>query len=241
MFDPDLIRWRTLQGIKPDAKPTTFDAYKLPLKFQPGDGWVYGVSTDWAGRVVEILTGFSLEDYFQQNIFQPLGLKSTTFRIGAHPELHARRAAVSLRSVPRGPLVATSNPQPDNPPFDGGGQGLHSTATDYTKILGALLDGGRGILQESTIRDLNQPQLPDSTALEGHIFGEYHLTFAPEYPKGLSINHGLVGLLNLEDIPGKRRAGSLTWSGVTNPRWVSDGMPPKWKGKSECLPHLTSA
>lgn len=227
MFDPDLIRWKTAQqGIKPDdlAKPTTFEAYKLPLKFQPGDGWVYGVSTDWAGKVVEVVTGLSLEDYFQQNIFQRLGLNSTTFRIGTHPELLTRRAAVSLRAVSRGPLVATRNPQPDNPPFDGGGQGLHSTAADYAKVLGALLDGGRGILQESTIRELNQPQLPDSRALEAHIFGDNHLTFAPEYPKGLSINHGLAGLLNLEDIPGKRRANSSTWSGVTNPRWVSGGI-----------------
>ncbi|KAK5045060.1 hypothetical protein LTR84_010208 [Exophiala bonariae] len=225
MFDPDLIRWRALQrGSVPDtfAKPTTFEAYKLPLKFQPGDGWVYGVSTDWAGKVVEELTGLSLEDYFQQNIFQPLGLKSTTFRIGSHPELLARRATISLRTVPRGALAATSNPQPDNPPFDGGGQGLHSTASDYAKLLGALLDGGRGILKETTIRDLNQSQLPDPTALETHIFGDNHLTFAPEYPKGLRINHGLVGLLNVEDISGKRRAGSLTWSGVTNPRWWYD-------------------
>lgn len=229
MFDPDLIRFRESQGIKPDATPTTFEAYKLPLKFQPGDGWVYGVSIDWAGRVVEVLTGLSLEDYFQQNIFQPLGLKSTTFRIGAHPELHARRAVVSLRAVPRGSLASTGNIQPDNPPFDGGGQGLHSTAADYAGVLGALLDGGRGILKESTVRDLNQPQLADSKALEAHIFGEHHLTFAPEYPPGLSINHGLMGLLNLEDIQGKRRAGSLTWSGVTNPRWVSADLLNEWK------------
>lgn len=225
MFDPDLIRWRAAQqGTKPDplAKPTSFEAYRLPLKFQPGDGWVYGVSTDWAGKVVEVLTGLSLEEYFQKNIFQPLGLKSTTFRIGSRPDLLARRATISLRGSPRGALAATNNPQPDNPPFDGGGQGLHSTASDYARVLGALLDGGRGILKESTIRDLNQPQLPDPTALESHIFGENHPTFAPEFSKGLSINYGLVGLLNLESIPGKRRAGSLTWSGVTNPRWVSD-------------------
>jgi len=236
MFDPDLIRYNESQGIKPDSTPTKFEAYKLPLKFQPGEGWVYGVSIDWAGRVVEVLTGLSLEDYFQRNILQPLGMKSTTFRIGANPELQSRRATLSIRAGPRGPLAATGHIQPDIPPFDGGGQGLHSTAADYAKVLGALLDGGRGILKESTIRDMAQPQFPDSKALEAHIFGEHHLTFAPEYPFGLRINHGLVGLVNLEDIPGKRQAGSLTWSGVTNPRWVSDVLRADWKNGQKSIP-----
>lgn len=220
-WDPELIKWRESQGFTPT--PFSLESLKTPLKFQPGEGWVYGTGLDWAGHLVETLTGLSLEAYMQKHIFQPLGMTSTTFRIASHPELHARRADIGFRGEARQTLKQGENFKPDVTPLDGGGSGLYSTASDYAKLLSALLDDGGVILESTTVRQLAMPQVPSAAkkALEGQLHGDNHAFLSPEYPSGSSVDYTLGGATNLEDIPGKRRAGSLMWSGVTNPRWVS--------------------
>ena len=198
-------------------------SWVLPLKFKPTEGWLYGTNIDWAGQIVERLSGLSLEEYFQKNFFKVLGIESSTFEIGAHKELHARRAAIGNRADPQSPLTPGQGLYPDFLPVASGGGGLYSTASDYSKFLSALLDKHNGIFQkEATYELLTKPQLPDPKYLEEHIFGPFGPAFAPEFQEPRpSVNHSLVGLLNLTDIPDKRRAGSVTWSGMSNPRWVS--------------------
>ncbi len=62
-----------------DVVPPGTVAPLTPLVFEPGTGWQYGTSVDWAGRLVESVSGLTLEQYFQRNILQPLGMKDTTF------------------------------------------------------------------------------------------------------------------------------------------------------------------
>lgn len=172
---------------------------------------------------MEHFSGLSLEDYFQKNLFQPLGLKSSTFRMGQHKELAPQRAAIGGRGDPAAALVETQSMLSDDVKVDSGGAGLHSTAADYSKFIGALLDKDSRILKESTYDLLTQGQLADPKELVETVYGPFGLIMAPEFqtPKP-SINFSLVGLVNLDDVPGKRRANSVTWSGITNPRWVSD-------------------
>lgn len=211
VWDPDLVRWRQSIGSDLNSNSFSYESLKIPLRFQPGEGWLYGIGLDWAGQVVERLTGQSLEDYLQENVFQPLGMTSTTFRIVEHPELQSRRARMGLRPEPRRPLVAGEAFKPDVTSIDCGGVGLYSTANDYARFLGALLEGGDGILKPESVNKLFQPQLEDTKYLEEHFFGDAHPLFCPEYPKGSAINYGLGGALNLEDIPERRCAGSLMW------------------------------
>src|SRR5437763_5003020 len=81
------------------AVPSTFkgdDGYlKAPLMFDPGSRWEYGISTDWLGKLVEKISGQSLEDYFHQHIFVPLGMTDTFFNVPA--EKQARVAALYQR------------------------------------------------------------------------------------------------------------------------------------------------
>lgn len=215
------MRWRA--AIKSDLNfaSYTMESLKIPLVFQPGEGWTYGVGTDYAGLVVQKVTGIALEQYMQENIFNPLGMKSTTFRIAEHPELHPRRAEISARSEPRAALTPSAAFKPDTIELDYGGVGLYSTAADYAKLLGALVDDGNGILTANSVRKLCVPQLPDPKHLEAHLYGLMHYIFCPEYPKGMKVNYALGGAVNQEDIPERRRVGSIMWSGITNPRWVS--------------------
>ncbi|KAI1615242.1 beta-lactamase/transpeptidase-like protein [Exophiala viscosa] len=221
-WDADLITWRQSIGSDINSNSFSYESLKIPLKFQPGEGWIYGIGLDWAGQIIQKLTGQSLEDYTQDHIFQPLGMTSTTFRIVDHPELQSKRADMGLRPEPYGPLTIGQAFKPDVTTMDCGGVGLYSTAKDYGRLLGALLDGGDGILKPDSVHQLYQPQLPDPKQLEENFFGDFYPVFSPEYPKGSAINYGLGGALNLEDIPGKRRAGSVMWTGATNPRWWLD-------------------
>ncbi len=80
LYCPPVERWRTLKG-----KPSIFgphgkiDDYIQPLVYEPGTSYSYSISLDWAGFFVERVTGKSLEAYFQENIFQPCGMSTTSF------------------------------------------------------------------------------------------------------------------------------------------------------------------
>jgi CubicO group peptidase (beta-lactamase class C family) len=222
MFDPILVKWSKSTGRTIDNNSYSLEGYTTPLVFEPGEGWVYGVSLDWVGHLVSVLAGSTFEAYLTEHILAPLEMTSTTFRIAERPDLIARRAAIALRTEPTAPLsIEIPDPVPETPPMASGGSGLFSTANDYAKLLGALVAGGGGILKADSIRELCQPQLSDTRSLMQTLDSPFRAFFCPEYPPGMPANYALGGAVNLEDIPGKRRKGSMMWSGMANPHWVS--------------------
>ena len=210
----------TAEGRTENCMTHSLEAFTIPLKFQPGDGWAYGIGIDWVGHVVEILSGLSIEDYMEEHIFKPLGMSSTTFRMPERPDLVELRAPVGYRAAPGGPLVAGPTPIPESPSMASGGAGGYSTANDYAKTLVAVLSGGGNLLRPETVEQLKSPQIPDNKYLMAEFYGPWHDGICPEYPLGTPANYGLGGALNLEDIPGKRRRGSMMWSGMANTHWV---------------------
>lgn len=190
-----------------------------PTKFTPGEGWCYGTAVDWAGLVLEKITGQALGAYMQQHIFEPLNIKNTGFwpkklqidGLAAYPH----RDGSSLKPGP--------DPTPEEHEIECGGAGLYSTAHDYVLFLRGFLQGK--LLKEETMEQLFTPQLNEAQKNMLETIS-YHTgikdAFAPEFPTDLKLNHGLGGVMNMEDVPGKRRKGSLTWSGMCNTRWVSD-------------------
>ena len=220
VFDPELVKWSAAIGRSMSSNSFSLEALDVPLKFQPGEGWVYGIGIDWAGHVIETLANSSLEEYMRQHIFGPLDMSSTTFRIADRSDLDDRRAAIAFRSEPNGALSPGESPKPDVVSQDYGGVGLYSTADDYAKLLGALVSGGGSVLKPESIRQLHTPQLRDNSHLMATFNSPWRPAFCPEYPAGLEAGYGLGGAINLEDIPSKRRKGSLMWSGLTNGHWV---------------------
>ena len=191
------------------------------MKFQPGEGWVYGIGLDWAGCVVEKLSGVSLEAYMQSNIFKPLGMKSTTFRPDDYPYLQQKRAVMTLRSEAKGALSSSGPMKGMATDLDCGGVGLISSAAEYAKLLAALLNDGGDILSAESVRKLYIPRLNETQHLESNLYGPMQYIFAPEYPEGAPTNYALGGAVNMKDLPERRREGSIMWSGMTNGRWVS--------------------
>ena len=108
-WDANLVRYLEQAGpVDPDTGMPV-----PPLMFEPGTRWEYGTNMDWAGRLVEAVSGQTLEEYFQRNILRPLGMKDTSFIV---PEdkfdrlvnVWQRQSDGSLKEQPRTPL---SSPQ----------------------------------------------------------------------------------------------------------------------------------
>ncbi len=191
--------------------------WKLPLTADPGSQWQYSASTDILGVLVESVSGMTLEDYFQKNIFQPLGMADTTFQM---PAAKWPRVAATSQREAGGSL--TPRPLPATPPtvtFFSGGGGLYSTAADYIRFLRALLNGGTldgvqllkpetvGLMAQNHIGDLEAGTMP---------------SFRPETSANVNFfphskdKFGLGFLINTEPVEGGRASGSLAWAGIFN-------------------------
>jgi CubicO group peptidase (beta-lactamase class C family) len=138
-----------------------------PMQFEPGSRWSYCQSgINAAGRVVEVVSGMSFDAFLKKRLFQPLGMKSTTFYPGASER--ARQVTAYAKNATTGSLEAVP-PRPEFGPRDRppqGNGGLYSTAEDYGRFCQMLLGGGRfqGVryLSEASMKQLSTPQTPET-------------------------------------------------------------------------------
>jgi len=182
---------------------------------------------DWAGQVLERVTGVQLNDYMAEHIFQPLCMDDTTFlRETLASRVAGRTAPCTMRDTETGTLTVVPTPVPAIPPVISGGAGLYMTAADHAKFLQSLLQssaGSGGLLQKDTVDEMFRPQLtePQRQMLEARAHAS-HDAMVPEFAPGMPLDHGISGIINLEDSPGKRRRGSMMWLGMCNSHWVCD-------------------
>ena len=140
-----------------------------PLLFQPGAEWNYSMATDVLGRVIEVVSGQTLDDFFRTRIFEPLGMVDTAFWC---PPEKANRLAAAYVPAP-GTKKAVRSPMPDNtgtkPMFLSGGGGLLSTARDYQRFAIMLSNGGSleevRLLSPRTIKYMASNHLPGNADL----------------------------------------------------------------------------
>src|SRR5262245_16090074 len=138
---------------------------KIPLLYQPGTRFHYSVSTDVLGRVVAVASGKTLDVFFEDRIFKPLGMKDTGFFV---PDEKLGRFA-ALHAGGKGELKVTETAAESRyrkkPPFLSGGGGLVSTARDYLRFCQMLLNGGElegtRLLRKETVQSMIQNQLPE--------------------------------------------------------------------------------
>lgn len=222
--DPIMVKWSNAVGRKSTNLDYTLEGWNTPLVFTPGEGWYYGSAIDWAGQVLEKVTGQKLGQYMAENIFQPLGMTDTTFRRDSLQHVQGRRVECSLRDAETGKLTETPHPVPADPPVESGGAGLYTTAADHVKVLQALLKAAceDGIVKRQTVEEMFTPQLNETQSeMLKSITDSFHDAMAPEFEPGMPLNHGISGIINLLDAPGKRRKGSMMWLGMANGHWVS--------------------
>lgn len=206
----------TLRDIK--LRPGEQYPFGGPLLFDPGERWHYGTSTDVVGKLVETISGQKLEEYFRQHIFDPLKMPDTSYNV---PETKgARLVAAQQRAGDRmdGSIVLQS-PQPGltiAAPIGGGG--LASTASDYGRFVRMLLNGGEldgaRVLKAETVALMGQNAMGAVSvpALKTALPRSADFSFIADGRD----KWGLGFLITVDQVPGKRSPGSLSWGGINN-------------------------
>ena len=216
MLSSELIRYAQRTGT-PSIGTGERAALQLPLLFDPGERWQYGISIDWAGQAVERASGKPLDAYFREHIFAPLGMADTSF--APTPAQTVRLARVHQRRKDGGLEAITLDPPPPHPEFWSGGGGLYSTGPDYLRFLRMVLNhgefGGARLLRPETVAAMATNQTGD---LEAGIMR----TVMPERTNDFALfpemrcQWGLGWMITPQPGPNGRGAGSLTWGGIFN-------------------------
>ena len=148
----------------------------MPLLYQPGTRWHYSVSTDVLGHLVEVVSGETLDVFFQQRIFEPLGMTDTGFHV---PSDEVARFSVCYGPKQDGGLRVSDDPYRSRflkrPGLLSGGGGLVSTMGDYLRFCQMLLNrgtlNGKRLLRRGTVEMMTKNQLPEGTSWNGEGFG----------------------------------------------------------------------
>ncbi|OCT45770.1 beta-lactamase [Cladophialophora carrionii] len=227
-FDQPTLAWRVYTGRQPMGYSGVggWEDFETPFVHEPGTKYIYGVGIDWLGWIIEAVSGESLPDYLVNHVCKPLGMNET----GAKLTPGKKNTVVVHFDIEGQGLVGNKDfYMNESPQVWGGGGFLYSTMNDYAKLLVALLNHGTSpttgnqILKPETVknyvfRDLLGPEVDRS--LLGEITTAIPIatlegTFLPSMPtekKGWSAGF----LLNHEDLPYGRKAGSGAWAGLGN-------------------------
>jgi CubicO group peptidase (beta-lactamase class C family) len=214
-WNADTGRYQAATGT-PSIVSCTEAALMQPLLFEPGERWQYGINIDWAGKIVEAVSGQKLGAYLAEHVFGPLGMRDTAFRI--RPDMQARLAKIHHRDD-QGVLAAGDLLIEQNPENEMGGGGLYGTMPDYIRFVRMILNDGRAeagrVLQAETVQLMCRNAMGDIrvTALPANM---PPLTNDAEFFPGVEKSWGLSFQINEAAAPTGRPAGQLMWAGLAN-------------------------
>ncbi|KAK0616893.1 putative transesterase [Immersiella caudata] len=227
---PDLARWRR-ENEPPLAEGTrrpVEEAFNYPLHFQPGEGWMYGPGLDWAGRIVERVTGRTLGDFVRERICKPLGIPLDEAQFYPVKGEGVRERLVDLnpddpeclgRAVAGGAGDANARSEGDF-----GGHGLFMTGPGYLEVLRSLLVSDGKLLRPETVNGMFRNRI-GAEAEAGHraaMESPPGMFFRVGTEPGKKVGYGLGGLLTLEDTEGWYSDETLTWGGGMTFTWFLD-------------------
>lgn len=205
------------EGRQPSIISGSLAALMTPLLFEPGEQWEYGSNMDWAGLVVEAITGKRLGEVMRQRIFEPLGMTDTAFSMSA--SMIQRRAGMHQREEDGSLTAVEGSLLPEEPEVHMGGHGLFSTVKDYCLFIRAWLNDGQGdhgrILKPETIRFAEKNGL-DNLKIKALPCVIPSISHTAEFFPGMPKSWALSFMINEQDAPTGRPAGSLAWAGLAN-------------------------
>ena len=215
LWNEDIGKYEKVMKL-PDLITCQNAALTTPLVADPGEEWNYGINIDFAGKMVEAVSGLRLGEYLSRNVFSPMGMDSTGFKIT--PSMRARLAKVHQRGAD-GKLTPIEFEIPQEPEFEMGGGGLYSTAGDYLAFVRMMLNDGKAngnqIVKPETVAEMSRNSM-------GNIKVKMLRTAIPdstndaEFFPGMPKNWGLSFMLNEQRAPTGRSPGSLSWAGLAN-------------------------
>lgn len=227
-MNPHVARWqRKFNPPQEGVRRGVEEAFSYPLAFQPGQGWMYGPGLDWAGLIVERVTGSTLGEHMQQRIFDPLGITDAQFYPVTREDPRARLVDLN----PQDPeaegraVLGGSADMNKRSRGDFGGHGLFMTGPDYLKALHSLLANDGKLLKPAIVEDMLEHHLsPEATAAhQAALASPMGVFFSVGVDPGRTkVGHGLGGLLTLEDVDSWYGERTLTWGGGLTFAWFLD-------------------
>ena len=210
IWDERMSRYSAAKVENPPTKPG-------PLMFEPGTQWKYGQGTAWAARLVEAITGDTLEDYFQKNILRPLGMLDTSY---IFPEAKFDRLVGVYQRDVSGELKPNARRMPSRPTTFNGDGGLFSTAADYVRFMQMILNRGAGpdgarILKPQTVESMLRNQIGGLSAGKMQSF-DPRSSADVDFQPGHTEKWGFGFLINTSPYAGGRSEGSGAWGGMNN-------------------------
>ncbi|KAL1865046.1 hypothetical protein Daus18300_007393 [Diaporthe australafricana] len=228
-LSPLLGKWRASRNEQPWSGPTVADKCTLPLVFAPGTGFAYGGGHDWAGKVVEVVTGMTLDEFMSRNIWSQLGIEGeVSFYPKTKPGMKDRMADLSTLNEKSEP------PAVDAPTFDilfggtdclGGGGGFGSANAYYT-FLSAVFRRDSKLLTEESYKELFRPQLEEKA--EQALNDYFHLSpahtqfLALGVPQEVRKTWSLAGVIIKDGVEGRLKKNTTMWGGVPSMVWFMD-------------------
>lgn len=223
-LNPLLMKWKQTPDGKKYAESTKIhERCNIPLVFEPGSGWSYGVGLDWAGVLIKRLHGgMSLEDYMIEHIWKKVGRSAPfpTFCISKSSNYESRLMAGAERGTDE-ELKSYEFWQGNNPHDQDGGHGLSGTADDWLAVLADLVSDQPKLLKAETVAMMFEPQLANNTPAIPMLL---QLRPAWELVTGkvpdTAVNHGLGGMLVTESLADIGQPKNLlAWGGAANTVW----------------------
>ncbi len=215
IWNQDILRYQEAKGL-PQVTTCENAALMTPLTFDPGERWHYGINLDWAGKMVEAVSGQRLGAYMKANILDPLGMGDTAFKIT--PAMHQRLAKIHGRgeddSLEPMELIIEQEPE-----FEMGGGGLYSTVEDYLKFIRMILNkgasAGERVLEAETVEMMSVNHMGECRVAGLKTAMPPYSNDAEFFP-GMEKTWGLSFMINTAQAPTGRSAGSLGWGGLAN-------------------------
>lgn len=190
---------------------------EAPLLFEPGSNWAYGLSHDILARLIEVVSGMSIDEFLRKELFEPLGMKDTGYQFTGDQKsrmvtLYAPDEQGRIKPIPAPNDIAF---EPDSK-FCGGGFGLFSTPRDYTQFAKMLANGGKHgdlqIIGRKTIDLIRANQLTEQQLVQ----------FKNPYSEGYGYGLGVRTLINQGASNGNSSLGEFGWTGMTGTYVVID-------------------
>ena len=215
IWNADIGRWHAATGC-PNILSLQMDSLRTPIVFDPGTRWEYGTGIDWAGQMVEKVSGQTLGQYFAEHLTGPLGMADTAFE--HTPSMLERAAAIHAR-LPDGTLTPIELEPPEDPQFEMGGGGLHGTVGDYGRFIRMILNDGEldgtRVLGAETVADMAANHIGE-LLVEPLISANLELSRDAEFFPGQPKRWGLSFQINEQPAATGRPAGTLMWAGLAN-------------------------
>lgn len=216
-FDENYKRMAEDHG-QPSVVSGTRAAIETPLLFDPGERWQYGSNIDWVGQVVEGIRGKRLGEVMRERVFDQLGMTDIAFT--RTDDMKARSATVHARGEDGSLTPMHDFALPDNPEVDMGGHGLYASVPEYMKFIRMWLNDGAGpngrVLKPETVE----------WAVKGALVPPQKVTMLPgviptlsndaEFFPGQKKDWSYTFMVNSEEAPTGRPAGSIGWAGLAN-------------------------